>query len=217
MSALPTTILLQAPEAAFRVLIVVISRGVGPLSPFAGATMAALEHRAGLALVAGYPAVTAKNIAAELAEGLGTALLLVEDDVLAARDIWARTLAPTAGTVPVRFATAVCRDGSPNTRWHADGAPLYSGTPFLLVPHPVLLALPKPVFVAADYGLVDGELVYRGPNDKGHHSDVHFWAQWRRLEPRPAVQQVGHVACLKHRLNRDTHDLATPEHVDVLQ
>lgn len=216
--AMPNTVLLRAPDygPGIRALIVMISRGVGPLVPLAEALTVAHHRGAGFALVSGYPAVEAKNIAAELADGIGAALLLIEDDVLADADTWARALQPLTAPLPVRFATARCRDGSMNTRWHADGTPLYSGTPFIFVPHPVLARLPKPAFVANEYGIADGELFLRGPSAKGHHSDVHLWHELRRLDPRPVIEQVGHVSCLVHRLNRDTHDLQTPEVVEVL-
>ena len=116
---LPTTMVMRMPDAYFRVLIVVISRGVGPLQPIAEAVTVAHLYGAGVALASGYPAVAAKNIAAELAEGVGAALLLIEDDVLADRDTWDHAMRPITGEVPVRFATAACRNGQPNTRWHA--------------------------------------------------------------------------------------------------
>lgn len=213
---LPVTALVWPPIANARILIAMISRGVGPLEPLADAMREARNANAGFALVAGYPACEAKNRAAELAEGMGASLLLIEDDVLADAATWNKALAPTTGQLPVRFATAKCRNGAENTRWHEDGTPLYSGTPFILIPHPVLLALPKPVFEANEYGIAEGELFLRGPSANGHHSDVHLWAQLRKLDPRPRVEQVGRVACLKHRLNRDTHDLQTPETVEVL-
>lgn len=212
----PLTAVYHLPTAPMRVLVVTLSRGLCPPQTVADAQARAIEHGAGYAQVAGYPAVEGKNRAASLAEEIGASLLLVEDDVLASPETWARALAPVNGPLPVRFATATCRNGEPNTRWHADGTPLYSGTPFVLLPHPVLAALPKPVFVANEYGIADGELFLRGPSAKGHHSDVHLWHELRRLEPRPAVELVGHVACLVHRLNRTTHDLQAVEEVGVL-
>ncbi len=175
-----------------------------------------MEYGAGFALIERYPAVEAKNRAAGLAMELGASLLLVEDDVLADAGTWNRALAPSTQQLPVRFATAKCRNGDDNTRWHADGTPMYSGTPFILIPHPVMLRLALPLFVANEYCIADGELALRGPSAKGHHSDVHLWATLRALDPRPKVELVGHVTCLKHRLNRDTHDLMTPETVEAI-
>lgn len=216
LARLPVTALLRLPTAPNRVLVASISRGLAPRLPAGDAQARAAEHGAGFAMIDGYPAVEAKNRVASLAEEIGASLLLVEDDVLADPETWAKALAPVNGPLPVRFATAACRDGSMNTRWHDDGAPLYSGTPFVLLPHPVLAALPKPVFVANEYGIADGALFLRGPSAKGHGSDVHLWHTLRQLKPRPTVELVGHVVCLKHRLNRDSHDLVTPEVVEVV-
>lgn len=199
------------------VMVVVITRGVGPLEPVTAAQAQATAHGAGFALVSRFPAVEAKNRAAVVASDQGTALLLVEDDVLADDATWRRMLTGARrDDLPVRYAEARCRNGAPNTRLHADGTPLYSGTPFTLLPLPVLRRLPAPVFVAADYGIADGALFWRGPNRQGHHSDVHLWHTLRQLDPRPAVECVGRVACLAHRLNRETHDLQTPESVEVI-
>lgn len=216
LATLPVTALLRVPEAPARILVAMISRGVAPLTPTAEAQRVAQDYGAGFALVAGYSAVEAKNRAADLALTIGASLLLIEDDTLADGETWARALAPSTTGLPVRLATARCRDGSPNTKIHADGSVWYSGTAFVLIPHPVLLRLPSPIFVANEYGIADGELFLRGPSAKGHHSDVHLWHSLRQLDPRPEVEIVGQVACLVHRLNRDTHDLQMAEVVEVV-
>jgi hypothetical protein len=185
-----------------------ISRGMAPVMSIAEAQGYAMEHGAAYWLIAGFPAVEAKNIAVIRALSSWADLLLIEDDILAPRPVWSDACAE--GSATVRVAPTRCRNGAPNTKYRPDGGVLCSGTAFVVIPYATLLRLPEPYFQAFEFRLIDGKLHPQGPNARGEGSDIWFWYQLGQLTPRPIVQVIGEVTALNHPLNRNPKDLRTP-------
>ena len=208
LATLPTEWVNPAVEGRNPIIVCQITRGVAPVFPIAEAQREADIGDASYWLIAGYPAVEAKNRAVEHALCAHKDLLLIEDDILAGADIWRAML--TKGD-SVRLATTNCRNGTPNTRYHRDGSVQSSGTVMVTIPYAVLIRLPQPIFVANVYGLgTDGEMFLRGPCTNGRQSDTHLWFTIRQLDPRPEIQVVGAVDHLMHSENSATWELQKP-------
>lgn len=109
-------------------LLVQITRGLAPAPAIASAVLGAQRHGWGYELVAGLPAVDAKNEAVRLAYAAGADLVLVEDDVIAPWAIW-----PTASDA-IYAADAICRGGETNTVRDVAGGVIYTGTCFIRIP-----------------------------------------------------------------------------------
>jgi hypothetical protein len=163
-------------------------------------------------LATGFPAVDAKNIAVDRADRLNMDLLLLEDDILPDPHYRVDALVNLASLIEsqVRLLSASCRNGENNVIYDATGAVLYAGTVAVYLPRAVLDRLPRPVFEAWDYIVLDGELVRKVENRDGEHSDTDLFYKLRRLEPRPSIRVVGHVETVATALNTGKHDLAHP-------
>jgi hypothetical protein len=176
-------------------LVVQISRGRAPAHAIASAARGAGAWDWPYRLVAGLPAVDAKNEAVRLAYEEHTALLLIEDDVLVPWDEW-----PTRDDA-IYAADVHCRGGTLNTVRDNQGDVLYTGTCFVRVPWWALDAMGAaraPLFQpwVFQYDSHAGTLTKIEPSLDGLHSDVYFY--WLARKCGVSVQIFGAGSHLLH-------------------
>ena len=149
-----------------------------------------------------------KNEAAEWAFGHEHNLLLIEDDIIAPHGMWYEAVMDATGDI--LFASARTRDGVLNTVRTEDGRLLYTGNCFMRIPYDVLRRLERPCFRAMNFRILDDRLIPTTPNEHGAHSDLFFWWNVSRLDPRPGIREIGTVTHLRHTLNEVRENYGKP-------
>jgi hypothetical protein len=192
-------------------VIVQISRGVGPGWAIVDAMRYAEEYDNPYFYVDGMSCPDAKNRAVEIADKFEDDLLLIEDDIRASQQTW-HAIQTYSSPDAIVTATTNKRTGKSNLTRAPNGKFLATGTVFVKIPRTVYTRLEAPVFRPWTFArTADGdEIIDRGPCKSGHGSDWYFWYTARQLKPEPEIIVIGTVAHLKHPLNTGTSDHDNP-------
>lgn len=210
----------RRPEltTAVNQIVIQISRGLAPARCIANAAYTCgkvphVEYR----LIDCKPAAEAKEEAARIALELGVDLVLIEDDMMPAPEIWAQVFQSHRQDT-VLYAETPCRNGERNVYRNKRGEFTYSGTVLVKVPLAVLRRLAhRPIFEPWEYMLDEHhEPVPVRKDPHGFSSDVYFWQQVRKL-PGVCIVPLGHVDSIASELNSGAQRPNSPSVLTVFQ